>query len=146
MAVTVKKAVLWRKEVDNRPGVLASTLAPLAEARADLKVVMGYRFPGMESQGAIEVYPVSGKKVTDAASAAGLQASAIPTLVVEGDNRPGLGHAVAEAIAEEGINLSFVLVQVMGRRYSAVFGFENDSDATRAAGLIKKATSARAKR
>jgi hypothetical protein len=24
MAVTVKKAVLWRKEVDNRPGMLAS--------------------------------------------------------------------------------------------------------------------------
>jgi hypothetical protein len=145
MAVTVKKAVLWRKEVDNRPGVLASTLAPLAEARADLTVVMGYRFPGMESQGAIEVYPVSGKKVTDAASAAGLQASAIPTLVVEGDNRPGLGHAIAKAIADEGINLSFVLAQVMGRRYSAVFGFENDSDATRAAVLMKKATSARAK-
>ena len=146
MAVTVKKAVLWRKEVDNRPGVLASTLAPLAEASADLKVVMGYRFPGMESQGAIEVYPVNGKKVTDAASAAGLQASAIPTLVVEGDNRPGLGGAIAKAIADEGINLSFVLAQVMGRRYSALFGFENDSDATRSTVLIKKATSARAKR
>ena len=41
MAVTVKKAVLWRTQIENRPGMLASTLAPLAEAGADLQVVMG---------------------------------------------------------------------------------------------------------
>lgn len=43
MAVTVKKAVLWRKEVESQPGVLAATLKPLAEAGADLQIVMGYR-------------------------------------------------------------------------------------------------------
>ena len=32
MAVMVKKAVLWRKEIDNRPGVLANTLEPLSKA------------------------------------------------------------------------------------------------------------------
>ncbi len=42
MAITVKKAVLWRKEVDNRPGALE----PLAQAGADLQVVMAYRYPG----------------------------------------------------------------------------------------------------
>ncbi len=31
MAVTVKKVVLWRKEIDNRPGMLANTLEPLSE-------------------------------------------------------------------------------------------------------------------
>ena len=56
MAVTVRKAVLWRKEIENRPGVLATTLALLARARADLKVVMGYRFPGMQSQGSVRQY------------------------------------------------------------------------------------------
>ncbi len=40
MAVTVKKIVLWRKEVENRPGALASTLASLASADTDLQVVM----------------------------------------------------------------------------------------------------------
>ena len=56
-----------------------------------------------------------------------------------GDNRQGLGHALAKAIGDAGINLSFVMAQVMGRRYSAMFGFENEADATRAAALIKKA-------
>jgi hypothetical protein len=32
MAVTVKKIVLWRKEVENRAGILANALAPLARA------------------------------------------------------------------------------------------------------------------
>ena len=41
MAVTVKKVTLWRTEVENKPGALSSVLAPLAEARADLQVVMG---------------------------------------------------------------------------------------------------------
>ena len=31
MAVTLKKAILWRREVDNSPGMLASILQPLSE-------------------------------------------------------------------------------------------------------------------
>ena len=62
MSVTVKKIVLWRKEVENQPGTLANALAPLANAGADIHVVMTYRFPGAESKAAIELYPVTGKK------------------------------------------------------------------------------------
>jgi hypothetical protein len=143
MAVAVKRITLWRGEVDNRPGVLASTLEPLAQSRADLKVVMGYRLPGQEARAAIEVHPVTGKKATTAAHAVGLTVSAIPTLLVEGDNRPGLGHAIAKAIADANVNLSFVLAQVVGRRYSAVLGFENDGDAARAVGLVRRAAAAK---
>ena len=143
MALAVKRITLWRCEADNRPGVLASTLEPLAESKADLKVVMGYRLPGQETRAAIEVHPVSGKKGTAAAQAVGLTESAIPTLLVEGDNRPALGHALAKAIADANINLSFVLAQVVGRRYSAVLGFENDGDAARAVGIVRKAVAAK---
>ena len=52
MAVTVKKAILWRREVDNQPGMLANTLHPLSEAGADLQVVMAYRYPGGENKAA----------------------------------------------------------------------------------------------
>jgi hypothetical protein len=97
-AVSIKKVVLWRTEVANRPGALDRVLAPLAEAGADLQVVMGYRYPGDARQAAIEVCPVSGKKSTAAAVKAGLAASAIPTLLVQGDNRPGLGHALVESV------------------------------------------------
>jgi hypothetical protein len=139
MAVTVKKAMLWRKEVENRPGMLASTLQPLAEAGADLQVVMAYRYPGGQDKAAIELHPVSGRKLNAAARVVGLAPSSIPVLLVEGDNKPGLGHAIANAVGEAGINMSFVMAQVLGRKYAAVFGFESQADANKAATLIRKA-------
>ncbi len=145
MAVTVKKITLWRREVDNRAGALADVVRPLANAGADLQVLMGYRYPGNETRAAIELYPVAGKKLTAAAQAAGFSASSIPTLLVEGDNKPGLGATTARAIADAGINLGFVIVQVCGKKYSAIYGFESEADSRKAAGLIKKAAAAKKK-
>jgi hypothetical protein len=51
MTVTVKKIMLWRKEVENRTGILANALAPLAHASTDIHVVMAYRFSGSGIQG-----------------------------------------------------------------------------------------------
>jgi hypothetical protein len=119
--------------------MLANTLQPLSAAGTDLQVVMAYRYPGGENKAAIELYPVSGKKSAAAAQRAGLARLSISTLLVEGDNRPGLGHAIAEAVGDAGINMSFVMAQVVGRRYSAVFGFENEA-ASKAATLIKRTT------
>jgi hypothetical protein len=138
MAITVKKTALWRKELDNQPGTLAGALEPLATAGADLQLVMLYRFPGTE-QGAIEVHPVSGRKATGVARSSGLVQSSIPVLLIEGDNRAGLGYTIAKALGDAGINLSFLMAQVIGRRYAAVFGFENDADATKASALLKRA-------
>jgi hypothetical protein len=100
----------------------------------------GLSLPGGREQSGIQLYPVSGKKSAAAAQTAGLTPSSISTLLVEGDNRSGLGHAIAKAIGDAGINMSFVMAQVMGRRYSALFGFENEADASKAATLIKRAT------
>jgi hypothetical protein len=143
MALTVKKIVLWRKEVENRAGILANALAPLANAGTDIQVVLAYRFPGQDSKAAIELYPVSGKKSASAATEAGFTASDIPALLVEGDNRAGLGYATSQAIADAGISLDFVVAQVIGRRFSAVFGFESEADAAKCAAIIRKTAAAK---
>ena len=138
MPITVKSIVLWRKDIENQPGTLATTLDPFASGGADLEVVMGYRYPGNKAKAAIELYPVAGRKLVATAEAAGLKASAIATLLVQGDNKPGLGHAIAQALAAAKISLDFFVAQVIGRRYSAVIGFESSDDAKKAAALIKK--------
>lgn len=140
MAITIKTITLWRKEVENQPGVLAGTLDPFADQGADLQVVMGYRYPGNETKAAIEVYPVAGKKLSSAADAAGLRPASIPALLVEGDNKTGLGRAIAQAMADAKINLSFLVAQVVGRRYSAVLGFDSEADLKKAVPLVKKAS------
>jgi hypothetical protein len=137
--------MLWRKEIENQPGALARSLELFASADADLQIVMGYRYPGNQAKAAVELSPVGGKKLVTAAETAGFKASGIPTLLVEGDNKPGLGHAIAEAIADAKINLDFLVAQVIGRRYTAVIGFESAEDAKRASTLIKKATTRKRK-
>ena len=139
MALKVKRITLWRKELENRAGTLARTLEPLAEAGADLQIVMGYRYPGEGAKAAVELYPVGGKKGTQAAQGAGLAVAGIPAVLVEGDNRAGLGYGMAHAIAEAGVNVDFLVAQVIGRKYSAVIGFENEADAEKSLGLIKRA-------
>lgn len=142
MAVTVKKVTLWRTDVANEPGVLAGILEPLAAAGANLRVVMGYAM-GDSGRAAIEVFPIVGKKATQAATAAGLAASAIPCLLVEGDDRAGLGADMARAIANAGVNVSFLVAESAGRKFSAIFGLQNDADANAAAKAIKGAAKPR---
>lgn len=139
MPVRIRPITLWRLELDNQPGALARTLEPLAAARADLQVVMGYRLPGDRARAAIEVGPVTGDRATSAAQAAGLHEAAISALHVEGENRAGLGHAIAKALGAAGINIDFVVGQVSGSRHTTVIGFDSRGDADRAMPLIRGA-------
>jgi hypothetical protein len=143
MAVSVKEITLWRREIQNQPGMLAAALEPLAGARADLRVLMAYRYPGDESKGAVELFPVSGKKATAAAQAAGLTAADIPAVLVEGTNRPGLGFETTRAIADAGINLAFLVAHVIGSKFAAVYGFDNEADRRKAVSLLRKAPARR---
>jgi len=145
MPITVKNISLWRKEVENQVGTLAHTLEPVTKAGANLHVLMGYRYPGDGTKAAIELYPIVGKKASAAAAEAGLSASSIPTLLVEGDDKPGLGFAIAQAIAGARVNMTFFVAQSIGRRFSAVLGFETEADAKAAAPLIKKVFASRRK-
>jgi len=106
---------------------------------------MGYRYPGNEAKAVIELHPVAGKKVTSAAEQAGLAASSIATLLVEGDNKPGLAHKIAQAVADAGVNLTSLVAQALGKGFVAAVGFETEADAKKAAGLIKKAASVQKK-
>ena len=138
MPVTVKSVTIWRREVENQPGVLASVLEPLAQAGANFKVLMGYRLPGEEGRAAVELFPIVGAKASKTAMAIGLTKSSIPALHVEGDDKAGLMHSIARALAGAGINVSFVVAQAVGRKYTAIWGFESAEAARKAAALIRK--------
>jgi hypothetical protein len=138
MAVTVKEITLWRREIENRPGMLARVLEPLAGS-TDLHVLMAYRYPGDETRGAVELFPVSGKKAVAAAERAGLTRADIPALLVEGSNRAGIGFETTTAIAAAGVNLAFLVAQVIGSKFSAVYGFDSEADRRQVAKVLKKA-------
>jgi hypothetical protein len=141
MGVTIKRVELWRTEIRDKPGVLAATLEPLAQSKADLKIVRKYSVPGRSSRATVEIFPGTGRRAALAARVAGFSISPTPVLLVEGDNRPGLAYAVANTVAWAGISVQFLSAQVVGRRYSALLGFKTDEEARKAGTLIRRVAS-----
>jgi hypothetical protein len=146
VAVSSRKVTLWRTQVQHRPGALAELLEPLAAAGADLQTVMGYRIPGQKDRAVVEVAPIGTRRVAQAAERGGLAPGGAPTLLVLGDNRPGLANRIARALAESGVNIAFLVAQVVGRRYSAIFGFESEADLDKASDRIRAAVTVRPRR
>ena len=139
MAVSVKPITIWSVSQPDQGGTLARVLEPLARSGVDLQVVMGYRVAEEGGKAMIEVAPITGRKGEAAARSAGLTPSTLPGLLVTGDNRPGLGYAIGDALARSGISMHYLVAQVVGRKYSAVIGFGSMDEAKRAAALVRKA-------
>jgi hypothetical protein len=70
----------------------------------------------------------------------------LPTLLVRGAHRRGALDLIARALADEGVNVAFLVHQVLGRRFSAVMGFESGVDARRAMRVIRRVAGAARKR
>ncbi|GEM_PF-275916 len=139
MAVKVKKAVLWKRDLQNRPGTLAESLKPFADSKSNLQVVMGYAYPGDRTRSALEIYPVESAKATEAARSVGLEPMThTECLLVEGDDKVGLGYQMSKELADAGVNISFAIIQVVGGKFLAIMGFESAADADKAVPILKK--------
>ena len=88
MAVTIKRVQIWRTEIQNKPGVLAATLEPLAQSEADLTVVSKRSVTGRPGRATVEILPGRGRRAALAARAAGFSPSPTPGLLVERPRRP----------------------------------------------------------
>jgi hypothetical protein len=137
MAITVKPVTLWRRDVDNVPGVLAETLGPLADAGVTLRAVMGYRLPDDPQHSVVEVWPIAGRRATQAAERVGLRPTNIPCLLIEGNDRPGLGAEIGRACAEASLNIAFCMALAQGRRFVAAIGFTDAETAGTAVPLLR---------
>ena len=136
MALTLKEVTLWRRNIANVPGTLAQVLEPMTGT--DLSIVMAYRIPGLESQAVVELYPVTGKRAMAKAKASGLVPADLPALLVQGPNRAGIGFETTTAFAEAGINLAFLVTQVIGTRFTSIYGFDSEADRRKAAQILKR--------
>jgi hypothetical protein len=140
MAYTVNKVDIWTGEIEDQVGALAAKLERLADAGADLQVVIARRQPDKPGKGVVFLGPVAGTKPQKAAQLAGLaKAADLAALHVEGANRPGEGQRLARLLADAGINLRGVSAMAMGARFVAALAFDSAADATKAARLLRAA-------
>jgi len=138
MAVKVSKVEVWACEMSDQPGALARALGALAGAGASVECVIGRRQPDKPGTGMAFISPVKGKKAQAAARGAGMvPAMSLATLRVEGNDKPGLGARISQAIADTGVNLRGVSAAVIGSKFVAYLGFDNSDDAAKAAKALK---------
>jgi hypothetical protein len=139
MSLSVKKGVLWRRQIENRPGALAETLKMFAKHGINLEILMGYAAQGASGPGTVEIYPISGAKAEAAAKEAGLSPmNDTHCLMIEGDDKVGMAHEIAHAVGGAGINMHFAMFTVVGKKFNSVLGFGSAGDADKASNVIQK--------
>src|SRR5262245_55900041 len=103
MGFKLERVHVWSGEVRDQAGGVASKLALLAQAGANLEFVFTRRQPEKPGTGVLFVAPVSGSIQVRAAKAAGLTEAHDPVVMrVAGDNEAGLAHRLTQqwALAE----------------------------------------------
>ncbi len=138
MAMKVTRVDVWTAEIEDRAGGLAKTLEPLAAAKAGLECVIARRQPEKPGKGLVFVAPVKGTVVEAAAAKAGFHPSrTVPSLRVEGEDRPGLGQAISSAIAEAGVSMRGLSAMVLGTKFVGYVGFQSSDDMMKAEKALK---------
>jgi hypothetical protein len=140
MAYTVSKVEMWTGAIHDRVGGLAAKLGALADAGANLDMVIARRQPHLPGRGVVFLGPVAGAKAHKAAKAAGLsKANDLVALRVEGPNKAGEGSRMAHLLAEAGINLRGLAAIATGNKVVVSLGFDSADDANKAARLLRSA-------
>lgn len=139
MAIKISKVDVWAAQLVDQPGDLARVLDSLSAAGASVECVIGRRTPERPGSGVVWISPIKGKKVQQAASAAGLKpATNLATLRVEGADKRGLGSRLCQAVADAGVNIRGVSAMVCGKNFVAYYGFDDAAAAAKAASAMKK--------
>ena len=138
MALKVTRVAVWRGDLRDAPGGLADALEALAAGGASVDFVIARRNDNQPGIGQVFVTPVKAKRATTAARAAGLsEAANVPTVRVEGTDRPGLGSRITRAIADAGVNVRGVSAAVIGNKFVAYIGLDTEADVETAVRALK---------
>jgi hypothetical protein len=133
MRLSIHKVQVWSVEVSDRPGAAAAKLEVLARAGIDLEFIFTRPHPRVSDLGVLFVAPIEGPEQTEAAHGIGLApATDVAMLVVEGDNRVGIGYELMSQLAVAGVNLRGLSISSLGSRFAAYLAFDNADSANQA--------------
>ncbi len=105
MAFEITRADVWAGEIEDRPGGLADKLEAVMRVGANLDFVIA-RPADKPGNAVVFITPLHGAEQTSAAEEAGLKkSSGMPSLGIEGPDRPGLTAGIARTLAEANINI-----------------------------------------
>ena len=135
--MNVKKIAIWTVEVEDRAGALTEPLKALAGAGADLSFVLARRQPDHPGKGILFVSPIQSPQEAAARQAKFTRRSDVVGVLAEGNNKPGLGVALTQAVGSAGLNMRALSAHVIGKTFSVLFAFDNDADADKGIQALK---------
>ncbi len=139
MALKVSRVDLWMATIEDRAGGAADKIEPLSRAGANFEFLFTRRTPENPGRGLIVALPVKGKKVTDAAMAAGFaKPDNIHSVRIEGTDKPGITAKVARALGAAGISFRALTAVAIGSKFVTYVAMDTADDAARALGILKK--------
>ncbi|MCU0772258.1 MAG: amino acid-binding protein [Verrucomicrobia bacterium] len=139
MNLIIERAYVWVAEIEDHPGGMLQVLKPLKDAGADLDLIITRRAVESPGKALVFVTPLRGERQVAAAAAAGFNvADAIPSLRVQGQNRPGLAADLAATLAEARLNLRGFSAAELGTRFVMYIGLDSEAEAIRAASLLQQ--------
>jgi hypothetical protein len=137
MGFKLDRVHVWSGEVADQAGGVASKLALLAQAGANLEFIYTRRQPDRPGTGVLYVAPITGPLQVRAARSAGLSEAHNPVVLrVEGDNQAGLGHRLTQQWALAGLSMQGLSLNVLGDKFVGYVSFDTVEDANRAAAIL----------
>ena len=128
----IEKFSIWTAEVEDRAGGTTGLFKALAGAGTDVTFALARRQPDKPGKGILFVSPGS-------AQAGFTKRNDVVGVRVEGENKAGVGAQLTQALAAAGLNLRAISSHVVGKTFSVVFAFDNESDADKGVEALKKA-------
>jgi hypothetical protein len=137
MGFKLERVHVWSGEIADQAGGMATKLAPLAQAGANLEYITTRRQADRPGTGVLYIAPVTGPAQVRAARQAGLaETHETVVLRVEGDNEAGLGYRLTQQWATAGISLQGLSMAVLGKKFVGFAAFDTVGDANRAAQIL----------
>ena len=139
MALKVTRVDVWAASIEDRPGGLAEKLGVLADAGAQLAFLIARRAPQKPGTGVVFLTPLKGAAQLRAAKRLGLRKSkSLQSVRIEGQDRPGVGAKLTQALADAGINLRGLSAAVIGKRFVVYIALDKPTDVARAIRALKQ--------
>jgi len=122
----------WAAAIKDKPGTLAAKLKALSAAGVNLEFVIARRSPEKRGAGVVFVTPVKGPKQSRAAGAAGFKKTkTLHTVRLEGINKRGQGARLAQALADEGLNLRGLSAAAIGNKFICHIAVDSEAGANK---------------
>ncbi len=129
----------WAAAIKDKPGTLAAKLKALSAAGVNLEFVIARRSPEKRGAGVVFVTPVKGPKQSRAAGAAGFKKTkTLHTVRLEGINKRGQGARLAQALADEGLNLRGLSAAAIGNKFICHIAVDSEAGANKVVRTLSK--------